>query len=137
MVKSVAWSPDGPSSSPGRGSRLASGGGGQGRGELFVWDVHSEERLYALSELSGITYALAWDPSGAVLVSGGGDGVLRWWEVQCGECVRVCEAHQGTVQSLRTSPDGTKLARLIRQAVVTSDAADLRRIAPRVPLVVV
>src|SRR5205823_4683209 len=117
MVESVAWSPDGPSSSPyylsprqGGGSRLACGGGGQGSGDLFVWDAHSGERLYALSELSGLTYALAWDPSGAVLVSGGGDGALRWWDVQRGECVRVCEAHQGTVQSLRCSPDGAKLA---------------------------
>jgi WD40 repeat protein len=55
-------------------------------------------------------YALAWDPSGAVLVSGGGDGALRWWDVQSEECVRVREAHQGTVQSLRRSPDGAKLA---------------------------
>ena len=48
MVESVAWSPDGPASSPGRGSRLASGGGGQGRGEIFIWDVHSGERLQTL-----------------------------------------------------------------------------------------
>ncbi len=43
-----------------------------------------------------------------MLVSG--DGALRWWDVQRGECVRVCEAHRGTVQSLRRSPDGTQLA---------------------------
>ncbi len=102
MVEIVAWSPD--------GTQLASGGGGQGNGELFVWDVHSGERLYALSELSGITYALAWDASGAVLVSGGGDGMLRWWDLQHGECVRVRKAHQGAVQSLKSSPDGQRLA---------------------------
>ena len=55
-------------------------------------------------------YALAWDPSGAVLVSGGGDGALRWWDMQRGKCVQVRRAHQGTVQSLRCSPDGAKLA---------------------------
>ena len=54
--------------------------------------------------------ALAWGPTGAVLVSGGSDGRLRWWEVQSGECVRVQEAHQGTVQSLKVSPDGSTLA---------------------------
>ena len=102
MVEIVVWSPD--------GTQLASGGGGQGNGELFVWDVHSGERLYALSELSGITYALAWDASGAVLVSGGGDGMLRWWDLQHGECVRVRKAHQGAVQSLKSSPDGQRLA---------------------------
>ena len=36
--------------------------------------------------------------------------MLRWWEVQSGECVRVREAHQGTVQSLKVSPDGSTLA---------------------------
>ena len=45
-----------------------------------------------------------------MLVSGGSDGTLRWWEVDRGECLWVREAHQGTMQSLRRSPDGAKLA---------------------------
>src|SRR6266568_7735847 len=48
MVMCVAWSPD--------GTRLASGGGGRGRGELFVWCAHSGELLRTLSELSEIVY---------------------------------------------------------------------------------
>jgi WD40 repeat protein len=54
--------------------------------------------------------AVAWGPSGELLISGGDDGTLRWWEVQSGECVRVREAHQGTVQALKVSPDGRRLA---------------------------
>jgi WD40 repeat protein len=34
---------------------------------------------------------------------------LRWWEVHSGECVRVREAHQGTVQALKVSPEGKRL----------------------------
>jgi WD40 repeat protein len=45
-----------------------------------------------------------------VLVSGGSDGRLRWWDLQSGGCVRVQEAHQGTVQALKRSPDGSILA---------------------------
>jgi WD40 repeat protein len=45
-----------------------------------------------------------------MLVSGGSDGMLRWWDVERGECVRMREAHQGTVQSLKVSPDGRSLA---------------------------
>jgi WD40 repeat protein len=45
-----------------------------------------------------------------LLVSGGSDGRLRWWEVHSGECVREREAHQGTVQALKVSPDGSRLA---------------------------
>ncbi len=36
--------------------------------------------------------------------------MLRWWEVENGQCVRVREAHQGTVQALKVSPDGSRLA---------------------------
>jgi WD40 repeat protein len=36
--------------------------------------------------------------------------MLRWWDVQSGECVRVRKAHQGIVQSLKMSPDGRSLA---------------------------
>jgi WD40 repeat protein len=63
-----------------------------------------------LSEPNAVVQALAWDPTGAVLVSGGSDGMLRWWDLQHRECVRVRKAHQGVVQSLKSSPDGQKLA---------------------------
>jgi WD40 repeat protein len=36
--------------------------------------------------------------------------MLRWWEVDSGECVQVRQAHQGTIQSLKVSPDGSILA---------------------------
>jgi WD40 repeat protein len=54
--------------------------------------------------------AVVWGPRGDLLVSGGSDGVLRWWEIHSGECVLVREAHQGTVQALKLSPDGSTLA---------------------------
>ncbi len=45
-----------------------------------------------------------------VLLSGGSDGMLRWWDLQHRECVRVRKAHQGAVHSLKVSPDGRRLA---------------------------
>src|SRR5258708_5192205 len=88
MVMCVAWSPD--------GTRLASGGGGRGSGELFVWDARSGaycgEPLYVLREQSEIVYALAWSPTGAMLIGGGSDGMLRWWDVERGECVQTRQA---------------------------------------------
>jgi WD40 repeat protein/transcriptional regulator with XRE-family HTH domain len=102
MVMCVAWSPD--------GTRLVSGGGGRGNGEIFVWDAHSGELLNTLSELSDIVYALAWSPTGTMLISGCSDGMLRWWDVERGKCVLIRHAHQGTVQSLKVSPDGHSLA---------------------------
>ena len=43
-------------------------------------------------------------------MSGGSDGRLRWLDLERGECVRVSEAHEGTVQALKVSPDGSRLA---------------------------
>jgi WD40 repeat protein len=45
-----------------------------------------------------------------MLISGGSDGMLRWWNLQSGECVRIGKAHQGAIQSLKSSPDGQRLA---------------------------
>jgi WD40 repeat protein len=97
----VAWSPD--------GRRLASVGSARGGGELFVWDADSG-KVHAFEGHPGVVSALSWVPSGEVLISGGGDGRLRWWDLQSGKCVRVREAHPGTVQALKMSPDGSLLA---------------------------
>jgi WD40 repeat protein len=35
---------------------------------------------------------------------------LLVWDQQSGECVRVRQAHEGTIRSLRRSPDGSRLA---------------------------
>ena len=101
-VMSVAWSPD--------GRRLASVASGRDGGELFVWEAHSGECAQILVGQSAMACAVAWGPSGERLISGGGDGTLRWWELHSGQCVRVQKAHQGTVQALKVSPDGSTLA---------------------------
>jgi WD40 repeat protein len=100
-VMSVAWNSD--------GTRLASGS----RGGILVWNAHSGERVQTLAGSPGLISALCWgtsEESADVLISGDSDGTLRWWNMQSGECLWVREAHQRMVQSLRCSPDGTKLA---------------------------
>ncbi len=105
-----AWSPD--------GTRLASGGGG--RGELFVWEARSGERLHTLSWPNAAVQALAWSPGGTQLLSGSSDGMLRWCALKRGECVRVRKAHRGTIQSLKRNPDGLLLASYGMTALSTS-----------------
>ncbi len=107
-VISVDWSPD--------GTRLVSGGGGKDGGELFVWDVGSHracpygERVQTLKGHLGSVFAVTWSPTGEIVISGGSDGTIRWWEVQSGKCLWTCEGHKGGVWSLRVSPDGRLLA---------------------------
>ena len=67
-------------------------------------------RWVGRTQQSSLIRLVAWCPGGELFISGGSDGRLRWWDLQSGECVRVQEAHQGTVQALKVSPDGSMLA---------------------------
>ncbi len=67
-------------------------------------------RWVGRSQQPTLILLVAWSPGGEQLISGGSDGRLRWWDLQSGECVRVQEAHQGTVQALKMIPDGSILA---------------------------
>ena len=62
---------------------------------------------------------MTWGPSGESVISGGSDGRLRWWDMQSGECVRVQQAHLGTVQVLKLSPDGGRLASCGEDGAIT------------------
>jgi WD40 repeat protein len=101
---SVAWSPD--------GRWLASGSGTTSKGELFLWDVLTEERVPTFGDHPDMVYALTWSrsPHGDQLISAGGDGLLRWWDVERAVCIMTRQAHQGTIRSLKVSPDGKFLA---------------------------
>jgi WD40 repeat protein len=129
-VMSLAWSSD--------GRLLASGS--SNIGELFVWDVQTcrdsndhqgswqpqgsppPQPVRILAQHPSIVYAVVWSrsqtgtrhspysPGGDQLISGGSDGILRWWDVQSGECVGMQEACHGTIRSLKVSPDEKFLA---------------------------
>lgn len=102
VVTSVAWSPDGTS--------LASAGRSKGSGEIILWNTQSWQPIRTFTGDISIIYPVAWCVNGDLLLSGDSDGMLRWWDVHNGECIRVREAHTGTIRSLRRSPDGSKLA---------------------------
>jgi WD40 repeat protein len=102
MITSITWSPD--------GELLASASGGMEAGELFVWDSEKAVRIASIVEPSGLVSATAWGANRNVVISGSGDGILRWWDLQSEAPVMAREAHRGTVQALRRSPDGQLLA---------------------------
>lgn len=106
LITCLAWHP--------AGGQLASGGRGLDQGELFVWDVAQETPVTVLAGHAEIVSALAWGavaaPAAPLLISGGGSGRLRWWDLDQQLCIRISDAHQGAVQRLRRSPDGAMLA---------------------------
>jgi WD40 repeat protein len=102
MVSALAWSAD--------GTRLASGSWGHGSDQLFLWDTQSWKRIGALDDPNDLVFAVAWSANGERLISAGSDGTLRWWNLQNGECLLSRQGHQGSVNSLRPSPDSRFLA---------------------------
>jgi WD40 repeat protein len=58
----------------------------------------------------GALYALALNPQGTVLATGGLDGTVRLWEAQSAKPLRTLEGHGSAVHSLAWSPGGSDLA---------------------------
>jgi WD40 repeat protein len=72
---------------------------------LAWWSVRGEE-LRRVFTGQGPLYALALDPRGTVLASGGFKGSVRLWEAQSGRPLRTLEGHTSAVQALAWSPSG-------------------------------
>lgn len=98
----TAWSPD--------GAYLAICAADEAGSALRVLDSQHGKQLQTIvidSEAYGV---IAWGASAEVVITGGIDGGLRWWDIQRGKCVRVRNAHQDRILSLKRSPDGSSLA---------------------------
>lgn len=56
--------------------------------------------------------ALGFTPDGKVLLTGGFDGRLIWWEAEAAEAkpIRTVEAHKGWLRAMCVSPDGKMVA---------------------------
>ncbi|MGC4123208.1 MAG: protein kinase [Myxococcales bacterium] len=76
---------------------------------MKTWDLDSgKEQLSA--PLGERPYALAWSPDGALIASGGVQGVARLRDARTGAVVAELAGHEGPITRLRFSPDGALLA---------------------------
>jgi WD40 repeat protein len=89
---------------------------GQENGEIQWWDVGGKQFLFRMAAHASNVTALAFSPDGNTLASAGDDGRLLLWNVNTRQSELVFRS-PGAVQSVRFSPDGSRLAALVGNSV--------------------
>src|SRR5262249_22182665 len=103
-----AFSPDGKTVATGEG--VANSGVPT---RIRLWELVTGKEVRSFHDQSTDIYALVFTPDGKTLISGGRDGVLRFWDPTTGKQfreIRGTDESLGEVWSLAVSPDGRTVA---------------------------
>jgi WD40 repeat protein len=77
-----------------------------------LWDLPKmkvRKILLGHPEFGVSVYAVAFNPDGRVLASGGERGEIHLWDTNTGECTSTLAGHDHSTHSLEFSPDGSQL----------------------------
>ncbi|HKI17302.1 MAG TPA: hypothetical protein VKA15_05460, partial [Isosphaeraceae bacterium] len=94
------------------------------RSLTLVYDAQTaanRRELVARDGAIGARIGLAVSPDGRTLATSGDASVLRFWDLEAGKLLREVESH--SVEDLRYSPDGTRLAGANRSQVTIWNSA--------------
>jgi WD40 repeat protein len=101
-IQSIAYSLD--------GQILASGSVGKGQTMLRLWDGITGELIDKLPDYLYMILAVAFAPGERqILATAGEEGLVRFWDLAGGECVKVLSGHQSVIQALDFSSNGRLL----------------------------
>ena len=77
---------------------------------IIRWKIESGEKVPMLGHESWV-HAIAYAPDGKLLVSGGCEGKLIWWDMinDVPATVRKVDAHLGWIRAVEVSPDGKRI----------------------------
>ena len=73
-----------------------------------IWDIESLELISSLAPNSAHVTAVAVSPDQRFIVTGGDDGLARYWDLDRGVLLRTSE-HEHGIYSMTISPDGRHL----------------------------
>ncbi len=90
-------------------SSLLISGGGQNDAQMRIWSLATGKPLTQLRAQSSGILAMAIDPYGKTLISGGEDSGINIWNWQSGEYQSAFLEHDSSITSLAISPDGKTL----------------------------
>jgi WD40 repeat protein len=99
-VYALAFAPDGKSLALGLSTSAV-----EVKGEVVLWYPAEGRRPFRVLGAGNVA-AVAFSPDGRILASGGGDRVVKLWDVETGQEIASLAGHEGFIASLAFSPDG-------------------------------
>ncbi len=73
--------------------------------EGHTYDTYEVNPLYPVTAMSAV-HSLCFSQDGRYALSGGGNKLLKLWDVETGRCLRTFEGHTNLVNAVVMSPDG-------------------------------
>ena len=105
FTAALTWSPD--------NRRLALGAQvlseKEWRGGAYLWNLDHPEHPQWLQGHDALVCAVAFDPAGARMATGGKDGRLVLWQLDSASEMWKTGAHTSDIQDLAFSPEGTRI----------------------------